>query len=225
MMALYITHAGMKPEYLQIEIYRSVVTPGGTLTISGGLISGSTAIASVSGAVGSVTADVTPAAASVRAAVGLASANLDTQLAAIDDYLDTEVAAIKAKTDNLPGDPADASDIAASFSAVNSTLATIGGYIDTEVAAIKAKTDLIPASPAAVGDIPTAAENASAAWAEVIESGFTATQVLRLLAAYAAGDATGLNSTAEFTGLDGTTVRIEGSVVGATRTITGLNVV
>jgi uncharacterized LabA/DUF88 family protein len=40
-------------------------------------------------------------AAGVRAAVGLAAANLDTQLTAIDDYLDTEVAAIKAKTDQL----------------------------------------------------------------------------------------------------------------------------
>lgn len=40
-------------------------------------------------------------AAGVRSAVGLASANLDTQLTAIDDYLDTEVAAIKAKTDSL----------------------------------------------------------------------------------------------------------------------------
>jgi hypothetical protein len=59
----------------------------------------------------------------------------------IDDFVDTEVAAIKAKTDNLPSDPADASDIAAAFSTVNSTLSTIAGYIDTEVAAIKAKTD------------------------------------------------------------------------------------
>lgn len=65
------------------------------------------------------------------------------------------VAAIKAKTDNLPADPADASDIA-------SALATIAGYLDTEVAAIKAKTDLIPAAPAAVGDVPTALENADA---------------------------------------------------------------
>lgn len=40
-------------------------------------------------------------AAGVRTAVGLASANLDTQLTAIDDFLDTEVAAIKAKTDQL----------------------------------------------------------------------------------------------------------------------------
>jgi len=39
--------------------------------------------------------------ADVRTSVGLASANLDTQLTTIDDFLDTEVAAIKAKTDSL----------------------------------------------------------------------------------------------------------------------------
>lgn len=50
-------------------------------------------------------------AAGVRAAVGLASANLDTQLGTIDDYLDTEIAAIKAKTDNLPASPAATGDI------------------------------------------------------------------------------------------------------------------
>lgn len=37
-------------------------------------------------------------AAGTRAAVGLASANLDTQLAAIDDYIDTEIAAILVDT-------------------------------------------------------------------------------------------------------------------------------
>lgn len=92
-------------------------------------------------------------AAGTRTAVGLASANLDTQLTAIDDFLDTEVAAIKAKTDNLPSDPADASDLTASFVTVNATLATIAGYIDTEVAAIKAKTDNLPTDPADASDI------------------------------------------------------------------------
>lgn len=40
-------------------------------------------------------------AAGTRTAIGLATANLDTQLTAIDDYLDTELAAVKAKTDQL----------------------------------------------------------------------------------------------------------------------------
>lgn len=94
------------------------------------------AVASVTGSVGSV--------------VGLTATNLDvavstlataTNLATVAGYIDTEVSAIKAKTDNLPTDPADASDIAASFSTINSTLATIAGYVDTEVAAIKVVTD------------------------------------------------------------------------------------
>lgn len=50
-------------------------------------------------------------AAGIRSAVGLATNNLDTQLTAIDDYLDTEIAAIKAKTDNLPALPAAVGDI------------------------------------------------------------------------------------------------------------------
>lgn len=66
----------------------------------------------------------------------------------IDDFLDTEIAAIKAKTDNLPSDPADASDISTAFSGVTSTLSTIAGYLDTEIAAIKAKTDNLPSDPA-----------------------------------------------------------------------------
>lgn len=41
-------------------------------------------------------------ATAARAAVGLASPNLDTQLSAIDDYIDTEISAIKTKTDFLP---------------------------------------------------------------------------------------------------------------------------
>jgi tetrahydromethanopterin S-methyltransferase subunit F len=75
------------------------------------------------------------------------------------------VAAIKAKTDNLPGDPADESSLEAAITnatsplATAAALATVAGYVDTEVAsilaavdtevaAIKAKTDLIGASVA-----------------------------------------------------------------------------
>ncbi len=43
----------------------------------------------------------------------------------VDDLLDTEVAAIKAKTDNLPTDPADASVIAGRFDDVDTAIAAI----------------------------------------------------------------------------------------------------
>lgn len=75
-----------------------------------------------------------------------------TSVDTIDDFLDTEIAAIKAKTDNLPADPADASDIAASFTTVNGKLDTIDDFLDTEVAAIKAKTDSLTFTVAGVVD-------------------------------------------------------------------------
>ncbi len=71
----------------------------------------------------------------------ISSRATQTSVDTIDDFLDTEVAAIKAKTDNLPSDPADASDIASSFSSLNTKVDTIDDFLDTEVAAIKAKTD------------------------------------------------------------------------------------
>jgi hypothetical protein len=61
----------------------------------------------------------------------------------VPSYIDTEVAAIKAKTDNLPSDPADASDIAASFSTVNTTLGTIA---ESRLTMPRATVDL-PVSP------------------------------------------------------------------------------
>lgn len=56
-----------------------------------------------------------------------------------------DVTLIKAKTDNLPGDPADASDIAALFAAAAATDALI-----------KAKTDNLPSDPADASDVAAA---------------------------------------------------------------------
>lgn len=66
-------------------------------------------------------------AAGVRAAVGLASANLDTQLSTIDDFLDTEVAAIKAVTDKLDDTLEDAGSDGFIFSALALSLAPSTG--------------------------------------------------------------------------------------------------
>lgn len=94
-----------------------------------------------------------------------------TSLDTVDDLLDTEVAAIKAKTDNLPSDPADASDVASAFSTVNTKLDTIDDFLDTEIAAIKAKTDNLPASPAAVGSAMTLATDAVSSAALAADTG------------------------------------------------------
>jgi len=90
------------------------------------------------------------------------SAASQTSVNTVDGIAD----AIKAKTDNLPSDPADESQLEAAITAAH---ATTNGKIDavdtiidnihdtdlpavkSETAAIKAKTDNLPASPAAVG--------------------------------------------------------------------------
>jgi len=58
-----------------------------------------------------------------------AAGGLTTLLNAIDDYLDTEIAAIKAKTDNLPTDPADQSAVEAAITAAQMTAAGIRAAI------------------------------------------------------------------------------------------------
>lgn len=58
---------------------------------------------------------------------------------------------IKGKTDNLPPDPADASDIAAGFSTVVGNQTTLNG----NVLAVKGKTDNLPSDPADASDIAT----------------------------------------------------------------------
>jgi hypothetical protein len=125
-------------------------------------------------------------AAGVRTAVGLASANLDTQLTAIDDFLDTEVAAIKAKTDNLPSDPADASDIAAAFATLNTKLDTIDDFLDTEIAAIKTVTDQFVAAQSEPSSVPAANATplAKIAWiASLARNKITQTDSTQLLKA------------------------------------------
>ena len=96
-------------------------------------------------AANSITASALATDAVTEIQSGLAS---QSSVNTLTSYVDTEVAAIKAKTDNLPSDPADASDIAASFSTVNTKLDTIDDFLDTEIAAIKAKTDNLPTDPA-----------------------------------------------------------------------------
>ena len=65
---------------------------------------------------------------------------------------------------------------------------------------------------------------ANSVWGKVIEAGYSAEQVMRLIGAFAAGSATGLeNGNPQFTGLDGVTVRIDGSYSAGTRSIDALN--
>lgn len=71
-------------------------------------------------------------AAGVRTAIGLASANLDTQLSAIDDYVDTEVATAVSQT----AAAAIRSAVGLATANLDTQLTAIDDYVDTEVAAI-----------------------------------------------------------------------------------------
>lgn len=62
-------------------------------------------------------------------------------------------------------------------------------------------------------------------WTEVIESGFTASEIMKILLAVAAGDATGLNGSAViFKSQDGAINRIEATQVDGNRTIDVIDV-
>lgn len=85
---------------------------------------------------------------------GLTSLATAAALTTVDGVVD----AIKAKTDNLPADPADESALEAAIAAIDTT---------TDVAAIRAVTDALPdagalTSLAQASDVPTAIENADA---------------------------------------------------------------
>lgn len=110
---------------------------------------------------------------------------------------DVKVDAIKAKTDGLPSDPADASDITGAFGVVNGSLATIAGYLDTEIAAIKTVTDALP-NGGALTSLATAAAIAALnniSTASILAAGdidgFTIEQALKLILANAAGKLSG----------------------------------
>lgn len=102
----------------------STALPGAYSAGSAGYIIGTNVDATISSRLASASYTSPLDAAGTRTAIGMASANLDTQLSAIAGYIDTEVgalttsvAAVKAKTDNLPSDPADQSAVEAAITA------------------------------------------------------------------------------------------------------------
>lgn len=113
-------------------------------------------------------------------------------------------------------------DVTASADGLGALLSALTGSGDIDL------------TPAAIGELSgdlvvtgtglTTANVGQAVWAQVIEAGFTAEQVLRLIAAVTAGDATGLESgTPSFEGLDESTTRVAGTYSSGTRDITTRN--
>lgn len=82
------------------------------------------------------------------AGAGLTALASATNLATLAGYVDTEVAAIKAKTDNLPASPANEATLTTIAGYLDTEVASILAAVDTEVAAIKTVTDALPNSGA-----------------------------------------------------------------------------
>lgn len=117
---------------------------------------------------------------------------------------------------------AGAGDLAGAATAIGHAAAALSGS-GTATSTIRA-TGTLASSITVTGDVLTSANIGAAVWAEVIEAGFTAEQILRLLAAHAAGAATGLEgANPQFTGIDGSTLRIDGTYSAGTRTIDALD--
>lgn len=154
------------------------------------------------------TSAVTEIQSGLATSSGLATidARLDTEIPAILAAVDTEVAAIKAKTDNLPSDPADQSEINTLLSGLDTKLNTIDDLLDTEISALVTATSAASIR-AALGlasanlDTQLAANPAASATALLdaangVETGFTVRQVLRLIGAAAAGKVSGAGTSA-----------------------------
>lgn len=119
--------------------------------LAGHLGAGSTGEAlNAAGAAGDPWTTQLPGAYGAGSAGKIIGDNVNAPIATVDTVVD----AIKAKTDNLPADPADQSAVEAAITAATSPLATaaaltvVDDFLDTEIAAIKAKTDNLPTDPA-----------------------------------------------------------------------------
>lgn len=85
---------------------------------------------------------------------------------------------------------------------------------------VKVKTSTAYITTAIGGSGPSASDIAAAVGQRVVEGSVTLEQILRLLLAYAAGDATGLESpNIAFKSLDGTKTRIGGTINSGNRTV------
>lgn len=124
---------------------------------------------------------------------------------------DDEIDAIKAKTDNLPADPADDSDI-------DTQLAAIAGYIDTEIAAIKAVTDNLPES----GALTTLLANIAAILADTGTDGVVLTAAERNAVADAmlSRGISNVEATAGFRTLTGAIAKLVNKVAVVSTTLT-----
>jgi hypothetical protein len=103
-------------------------------------------------------------------------------LTIVDDFLDTEVAAIKAKTDNLPSDPADQSAVEAAITAAQLTAAGVRSAVGLASANLDTQLDALPTNAELTTALGTADDAVLAAIAAL--NNLSAAQVASALNTY-----------------------------------------
>lgn len=139
------------------------------------------------------------------------NAELATALGTADDAVLAQVALVKAKTDNLPSDPADQSLIIAATDLIRTDIADLPTNAEL-AAALGTADDAVLAAIAAL-TIPTASANAAALLAAAFEGAETVQDFLRLSRAALYGKANGLaGTTVHFRDAADTKDRLEATV-------------
>jgi hypothetical protein len=214
--------AGALASYSEIEGDGTLVGSGAMGVNAEASLSGAGDLAGVAQLIISMVASLTGS-GTISNADLLAYLQLSASLAGSGD-LEGAIGAIAWAEANVSGE----GDLQATVTALGELLASItvsGDLLSTTNVAGAVWGAIAAANNNAgtMGEKLNDAGSASNPWTEVIESGFTAAEILRLIAAVVQGDATGLTTSPDFKGLDGTTTRVAGTVSGGNRTISTRN--
>ncbi len=195
-----------------VKLAQAALTGSGTLTATGGLIVQLVAAIAGSGTISD---------ADIKAFLQLSAAltgtgDADGTLTGLGALLAALTGTGTANGSTLTGVGAMAADLVVTGTGL--TTANVGPAVWAAIASANN-------TPGSMGEKLNDAGSASNPWTEVIESGYTAAQILKLIAAAVQGDASGLeDGTPTFKGLDGTTDRITATYSSGTRTVTGRDV-
>lgn len=193
-----------------VKLAEASISGAGDLTATGGLIVQ---------LVAAVTGSGTVSAADIKAFLQLAAALSGSGVASGSATgIGALIAALTGASDidaTLTGTGAMAADLVVTGTGL--TTANVGEAVWSALAAANN-------TSGTMGEKLNDAGSASNPWTEVIESGYTAAEILKLLAAVAQGDASGLEgSSPVFKSIDGLTDRITATYSSGTRTVTGRN--
>lgn len=199
-------------EIWAVKLAEAMLTGSGTLSATGGLIVQLLAAIAGSGTVSAANMQAFLAAvANLTGSGGVTAATL------------TGIGELLA---DLLGDGALDASVLTAIGELSADLVVTGAGLTTSNVGQAVWSALSASNNAAgtMGEKLNDAGSASNPWTEIIESGYTAAEILRLIVAHAAGAASGLESgTPQFKSLDGTKTRIDGTYAAGERGITDLD--